>query len=397
MIDRPTRSSFRVASRWRARRGFRGREGSTATVAGALWVLLGCARDATTEPTASTPPNPAAATPPSRIAIPGGAFASGTEPGRFEREPELEPRLARTALGPFEIDAQPYPGGTAEPLLGVGREDALARCAERGGRLCSELEWERACKGPDQHPFPSGIELDPSCARSSGCASGFGVWGMARAREWTASDVSRHGELSAVVRGAAAGAPAALSRCAHRELAAGAPEAGIAFRCCYGPPNAARVLLPRLGPAFASAELTPAALGRLLAAAPATRDIARGLIYFDSAAARESVQSRGKRDRDGLTFTSAPLLWNPAAGVELLIVTGRSGAATSFVVAFDVLGDGSRRLASSFIMLDEPGPVALAYHPSQRARLEFSTCWGCLGETGRVLYRHPDRTLITQP
>ncbi len=88
---------------------------------------------------------------------------------------------------------------------------------------------------------------------------------------------------------------------------------------------------------------------------------------------------------------------NPAAGVDLLIVTVRSGAATSFVVAFDVLGDGSRRLASSFIMLDEPGPVVLAYQPSQRARLEFSTCWGCLGETGRILYRHPDHTLITQP
>jgi hypothetical protein len=334
---------------------------------------------------------------PSRIAIPGGPFASGTEPGRFEREPELEPRLGRTALGPFEIDAQPYPGGPAAPLLGLGREQALARCAERGGRLCSELEWERACKGPEQHPFPSGLDFDPTCARSSGCASGFGVWGMARAREWTASEVVRHGELSAVVRGAAEGAPAGLFRCAHRELVPGTPETGIAFRCCYGAPNAARVLLPPLGPAFANAELPPAELARLLAAAPPTRDIARDLVYFESAAAREAVQSKGRRQREGVTFMSAPLLWNPAAGVELLIVTGRSGAATSFVVAFDVLGDGSRHLASSFIMLDEPGPVVLAYQASQRTRLEFSTCWGCLGETGRILYRHPDHTLITQP
>jgi hypothetical protein len=396
MIDRPTRSNFRVGSQRHAQRGFRGVGGSMARVAGALWAL-GCAREATTEPTAGPPPTPAPAASGSRIAIPGGAFASGTEPGRFEREPELEPRLARTALGPFEIDAQPYPGGTAAPLLGLGREQALARCAERGGRLCSELEWERACKGPDQHPFPSGSELDPTCTQSFGCASGFGVWGMARAREWTASEVIRHGELSAVVRGAAEGAPAALFRCAHRELEAGTPEPGVAFRCCYGPPNAARVQLPRLGPAFSSAELQPAELSRLLSASPPTRDIARGLVYFDSAAARESVESKGRRDREGLTFTSAPLLWNPAAGVDLWVVTGRSGATTSFVVAFDVLGDGSRRLASSFIMLDEPGPVVLAYQPSQRARLEFSTCWGCPGETGRILYQHPDHTLITQP
>jgi hypothetical protein len=155
------------------------------------------------------------------------------------------------------------------------------------------------------------------------------------------------------------------------------------------------VTLPRLGRAFASAELSAAELSRLLAASPATRHIARDLIYFDSAEARERVAPNGQRE--GLILISTPLLWNPAAGVDLLVVTGRSGAATSFVVAFDVLADGSRPLASSFIMLEEPGPVVLAYEPSRRARLEFSTCWGCLGETGRVLYRDPDSTLITQP
>jgi hypothetical protein len=220
---------------------------------------------------------------------------------------------------------------------------------------------------------------------------------MAHTREWTASDVSRHGEPMAVLKGALPGAPARFFRCAHRELALGTPETGIAFRCCYGPPNAARVVLPRLGAAFTPSELPLAELTRLLAASPATRSIARGVAFFDSAAARESVLSKARGGREGVTFTSAPLLWNPVAGVELLVVTARSGAATSFVVAFDVLGDGSRRLASSFIMLDEPGPVALAYNPAQRARLEFSTCWGCLGETGRVLYRDPDQTLITQP
>lgn len=365
---------------------------------GALLALAACTREAATESTTSTPPSPPPSANVSRIAIPGGAFASGTEPARFERDPELEPRLARTALGPFEIDAHPYPGGAEPPLLGLGREQALARCAERGGRLCSELEWERACKGPDQHPFPSGLDLDPTCAQGFGCVSGFGVWGMARAREWTASDVVHRGESLSAVRGATPGAAPGHFRCAHRELAPGTPETGIAFRCCYGPPNAARVVLPRLGPAFASAELSPAELGRLLAAAPATRDIARGVAYFEGAAARERVLSvKGGREREGLTFTSAPLVWNPAAGVELLVAVGRSGGTTSFVVAFDMLGDGSRRLASSFIMLDEPGPVLLAYQPSQRARLEFSTCWGCLGETGRIVYRHPDHTLITQP
>jgi hypothetical protein len=396
MLDRPTHSKSAAGSRgWLA--PFRwGRV--SASAAGAFLALAACDHDdAPRKPVASPPVSPVSEIGLSRIAIPGGAFSSGTEPGRFEREPDLEPRLARSALGPFEIDARPYPGGTGAPLLGLGREEAFARCAERGGRLCSELEWERACKGPEQQPFPSGRELAPACARGPGCASGFGVWGMARTREWTASDVSRRGEQWAVVKGAAEGAPAQLFRCAHRELAAGTAQAGIAFRCCFGPPNAARVIAPKLGPAFASSELALAELEGLLAASPATRDIARDLVYFDSVSARATVLSQAGRDSDGLTFTSAPLLWNPAAGVELLIVTGRSGAATSFVVAFDVLGDSSKRLASSFIMLDETGPVMLAYRPSRRGRLEFSTCWGCLGETGRVLYRDPDQTLITQP
>ena len=361
--------------------------------------LLACSRDAGPELGATPPPipSPAPERRPSRVAIPGGTFMSGTEPGRFERQPELEPRLAPTALGPFEIDSEAYPGGTAPPLLGLDREGAFERCAARGGRLCSELEWERACTGPDQHPFAGGAELDPACERGAGCASGFGVLGLGSAREWTASDASWRGEAAAVVRGAAPGAPAALHRCAHRELAGGDASAGIAFRCCYGAPNAARVTLPRLTLPFASAELTPEELGALLAAHPVTRDIAHDISSFDTASARAAVFAKGQRDREGLTLTSAPLAWNPAAGVHLMVVVGRSGLSTSFVVAFDVLGDGSRRLASSFIMLDEPGPVVLAYCPSQRARLEFSTCWRCPGETGRVVYRAPDHTVITQP
>ncbi|HTV19775.1 MAG TPA: hypothetical protein VMG12_13915 [Polyangiaceae bacterium] len=364
-------------------------------------VLLGlaCSRDAGTD-AALAPPPPPVPLPlrgPSRIAIPGGTFTSGTEPGRFEREPELEPRLARTALGPFEIDAEPFPGGATAPLLGLDRDAAIQRCADRGGRLCSELEWERACKGPEQQPFPSGTELEPACTQGTGCASGFGVWGLSSGREWTASDTTRRGELAAVLRGAAASAPTALHRCAHREPGPATATPGVAFRCCYGPPNAARVVLPRLAVAFSESELPPAELGAALAKAAETRAIASDVSYFDGKAARDTVFARGEHDREGLTFTSAPLAWNPAPGVELLVVTGRSGASTSFVVAFDLLGDGSRRLASSFIMLDEPGPVVLAYRPSQRAKLQFSTCWGCPGETGRVLYRDPDQTLITQP
>jgi hypothetical protein len=48
-------------------------------------------------------------------------------------------------------------------------------------------------------------------------------------------------------------------------------------------------------------------------------------------------------------------------------------------------------------MEHEIGPVALAYNGYIRPRLHFSTCWGCPGETGKILYRDPDSVAIFQP
>ena len=92
-----------------------------------------------------------------------------------------------------------------------------------------------------------------------------------------------------------------------------------------------------------------------------------------------------------------PLLWNPVKGSEILLVTARSGEDTSFVAAYHVLGKDRYQLASSFVMKNEPGPVAFAYDEYIRPRLHFSTCWGCPGETGKILHRAPDDPIILQP
>jgi formylglycine-generating enzyme required for sulfatase activity len=369
---------------------------------GAWLVLASCTTQpvetaARPPPTDATPPSPTSLPPARRVWVPEGSFSAGTEPGRFDRQPDLEPRMTRAALGPFEIDAEPYPAAAGGPLIGLGRDAATERCAERGGRLCSELEWERACKGAGSDPFPSGAELDPACERARGCASGFGVWGMGSLREWTASDLTGRSERLAIVRGASATATPPQRRCAHRDAAPITPQADVGFRCCYGAPNGARVLPPRLGATFTKVSLPLAELARLLASDPATRPIAHDLHYFEDAAAIEAVLARGNADRRGSLLTSAPLAWNPVAGVELLVVAARSGESTSFVIVVDTLGDGSRRLASSFIMEDERGPVVLAYDGAIRSRVQFSTCWGCPGETGKVVYRDPDRAVISQP
>jgi hypothetical protein len=107
--------------------------------------------------------------------------------------------------------------------------------------------------------------------------------------------------------------------------------------------------------------------------------------------------ARGPGDKQGFSFTVSPLLWHPVAGAEFLLLTARSGKDKSFVLCYYVLGKDDYRLASSFIMDHEPGPVAFAYSGYIRPRLHFSTCWGCPGETGKVLHRKPDSVVILQP
>jgi hypothetical protein len=80
-----------------------------------------------------------------------------------------------------------------------------------------------------------------------------------------------------------------------------------------------------------------------------------------------------------------------------LLVAARSGEALSFVVAFHVLDQDEYRLAATFVMENEPGPVAFAFDDFIRPRLHFSSCWGCPGETGKILFRKPERVAILQP
>lgn len=299
------------------------------------------------------------------------------------------------ALGSFEIDTRPFPGGREPARTGATRSQATASCAERGGRLCTELEWERACKGPDSLSFATGEAFDPACVeRPDACISGFGSLGMGSRREWTASELEGH----AIVRGANPSAPPHEHRCAHRgtsDALERRPE--ITFRCCYGPPNALTIAPPVLGTTFTKVELPVEELERLLESDAKTRRLATEVSYFKDPEASSTVLAKGPGDTKGFLLTAAPLRWNPVAGAEFLVLGARSGKATSFVVVFHVLSNGDYRLASSFIMEDEPGPIALGYNGYIRPRLHFSSCWGCPGETGKILYREPDQAVIMQP
>jgi len=317
------------------------------------------------------------------IELKAGTHEAGSAPGEEGREPASEPALVPVELGAFEIDALPYPGDPSVPARTVGSAAEAERlCQEQKGRLCSELEWEHACKGPDGDAFVSGAAWDPVCEKEpSTCVSGFGARALGTQREW----------VKGGVRGAPTGAPVAARRCAKRSQdAAGAP---LAFRCCRGPES--KAVMPEIEskPAFRKAKLDAAQVGKIFGGFPELARIGTEVRLFEGEV--QSVVNRSNAAHEGITFTGSPTIWSPELGVEVLVVTGRTKN-LSFVVALYAGAADKYRLASSFLMLGDVAPVALAYNPQRRKELLWSSCWGCSGEQGSVSLRDDHRVVIVQ-
>lgn len=379
-------------------------------VALGVGLLAGGCKSGEQAPGDTQPPRPSTAAPaPSQappahplepvVHVPIGEFTSGSRPREPGRNPALEPTESRIKLGPFRIDRSVYSSGksgskgASSPLLVAEQKEAEARCAERSGRLCTELEWERACRGPASSPYPGG---DQAC--SDDCPSGFDVSGMGMQPEWTASvfgkDSTQAGEP--VVRGAPLNATPEERRCARRlSRKADALTEGLAFRCCYGAPNAVRVREPKEEAVFEETDIELGELAKLLASDPHTTQLTEELGFYKEDAAA-TVLARGPGETMGFSLTTRAVRWSPARGVQLLVVSGYSGKKTAFVVAY-YQGSNPPKLAGSFIMKNERGPIALAYAPSIRPRMHFSGCWGCPGETGKLLYRPEEGIVLLQP
>jgi sulfatase modifying factor 1 len=232
------------------------------------------------------PPSPL---PPPRqgmVYIPGGALVAGTPPDGYPRLADEEIPGQQLILKGFYVDVYPYPNEEgAIPLTNVNREEAAKLCAEREKRLCSELEWERACKGPDNHVYEYGDRYRPEvCATGTmpllrpsglrvGCRSDYGVRDLhGGAWEWTRSSFGRgtRREL-ATVRGGNAKAGELVARCANamgRSPEERSPHIG--FRCCVGPEEVPEVeLVPSHARKLeARDKLDKALLPRLVAALP---------------------------------------------------------------------------------------------------------------------------------
>jgi len=339
-----------------------------------------------------------------RVEIPAGTFVAGSLPGDKGRDPVLEPAELEVKLGGFTIDRYLYPNDPGKPpLVGLSRAKAEELCEQTGARLCTELEWERACKGPDATNFAGNAAWDAKCGKEpASCASGFGVLGMGSAyREWTSSEVLPIEDMqprAAAVRGARASALATDHRCAHRTaIDPGTSAEDVGFRCCRGAPNAVQIPSPQWEQTYKRVELGPAALAEMFSSVPALASLDKEIVSFKEPDDVNVALARGDAGAapPNTVLTTSALLWQPVPGEKLVVVAGRAGKDT-FVVAFYQLPGDRYRIASTLVLKDEKGPVVLGFNGYVRKRLSWATCWECRGESGYVTYRDDGRVVITQ-
>lgn len=208
--------------------------------------------------------------------IPPGPLVAGTPYGKTPRVPDEEMPGQQIVMHGFYVDVFPFPNEPgALPQTSVTQAEAVAACASLGKRLCTELEIERACKGPQNTTYaygdvyrasvcgtggPGGAGRGASDAPASGaaagngavrapgpnglnaaCTSGFGVHDLhGGAWTWTASAWKRDPQKQGLVaiRGGNGPLGDVVGRCANgRGVKPDATLTDLGFRCCAGEPN----------------------------------------------------------------------------------------------------------------------------------------------------------------
>jgi len=153
----------------------------------------------------------------------------------------------------FYIDRYEFPnqlkGSSNAPNMPTHKvtwQQATDSCAERGKRLCTEEEWEKSCKGPENEIYGylpgneydlqkcgDGVDEIHHLGQMEECVSGYGVADMSgNLREWTDSKPGAK-EGRRLVKGGLRSNNVRGSRCAYandeRENYA---DHTLGFRCC---------------------------------------------------------------------------------------------------------------------------------------------------------------------
>jgi len=182
------------------------------------------------------------------VLVAAGEFTMGSnpsDPDRYKGEPESK----KVKVAEFCIDMFEFPnkkGGI--PMANVQWFAAKEECEKQGKYLCSEAEWEKACKGTQGLKFPYGNSYDPtkcSTAKDSknpgkliklgdmaDCKSGYGAFDMSgNLTEWT-SDMDPDYSQVYIAKGGSFKSEAKDSRCASRKKSVAIMGQNMGFRCC---------------------------------------------------------------------------------------------------------------------------------------------------------------------
>ncbi len=179
--------------------------------------------------------------------IPAGPYIAG----RFATHDPLAGASERPEqvvdVSGFWIDVAPLQvpdgdGGEFKIVNGMTHDEARRICGKFNKRLCTEDEWEKACKGPDSSIYTYGDTFDPQVCPAPGfndryrvaafpnCASGYGVLGMSGGvGEWTGT---ARGDVF-LIKPAMVGSAPTYSRCAGQaSLEEGLIDGNVGMRCC---------------------------------------------------------------------------------------------------------------------------------------------------------------------
>ncbi|MBN1335000.1 MAG: SUMF1/EgtB/PvdO family nonheme iron enzyme [Deltaproteobacteria bacterium] len=183
---------------------------------------------------------------PGMVYVPGGTFVRGRlHAERSEVAGAAEPLAEVVRVAPFYIDRLEFPNTQgSKPAVRVSWERAADACVEVGKRLCTDVEWEKACKGPANLIYSYGDTFDPAKCGADvvdpyvlggrpECVSGYGAYDLSGGvREWTATNLegksNRH-----LVKGGMRGNPQRGYRCASSmDEGTAYSDAILGFRCC---------------------------------------------------------------------------------------------------------------------------------------------------------------------
>jgi formylglycine-generating enzyme required for sulfatase activity len=329
------------------------------------------------------------------VDVPGGKLLMGSAVDDVLREQFAENDLVPATITPFQMDVLPWPNDPAmPPMTGVTRMQASQYCESAGKRLCTEAEWEWACKSPDNRRYISGNLFNAAAYGDvHGSPSPFGVWAMNRQLEWTDSAWGKDPDqqVRAAVRGFTAGqeflgqiidAPHG-TRCAKRwRFAPDDTGDALGFRCCKGQRNNAAFFIERPRPAHSIYKtMKPGEFARIIRSIPQLAAVHDNPHMFSNADVR-AVLAKRSTDREaeaknGIHFQWKPMRWIPRQGMELWLAVGRSNR-HSFIVALHEAKDNEEYIhESSMIIWDNPIPLALAYREGHRDEAYWAPCWHC--------------------